>query len=238
MTAGLVSVAGWAEPLKILFSTRAPYYVVTENGTFDGLVSGPVSWAFEKAGIETEWVVTSPKRQLETIRQNKSEFCSPGWFKKPEREAFGKFSEPVYQDKPQIILMRQNVRDNLSHEQAAALIMDMNYRIGVRLGYSYGKFFDPLIATHGDKAITTSQDQAGMLKMLKRERFDYMITTPEELQVLSDSTQKDGHDLVAVEFPDVPAGNLRYLICSQSVSDETMAAFNKALGMLKDELSD
>ena len=30
--------------------------------------------------------------------------CAVGWFKNSEREAFAKFSKPIYQDEPQVVL--------------------------------------------------------------------------------------------------------------------------------------
>jgi uncharacterized protein (TIGR02285 family) len=226
--AELVSKTGFAQPLQILYSVRPPYYIVEENGNFSGLVSGPVFETLKQAGIKSDWKVLSPKRQLEAIRQDLGPACSPGWFKKPEREEFAKFSVPVYRDRPQILVMRPADHRNLKHEKITALLADPKYRLGVKLGYSYGGFFDGLIKDLKPKTISTSQDLSGMAKMLQGKRFDYFITTPEEFQVLFSTDQRSRSDVVAAEFNDIPPGNHRYLMCSKSVPDNVLETFNRA----------
>ncbi len=230
---GFAPLSATADPLKILYSERPPYYVKKEDGTIGGLVSGPVYHILNQVGIETEWLVTSSKRQLETIRHNRAAVCSPGWFKKPDREVFAKFSLPIYQDKPQVIIMRPADHRLLKHTKVSDLIADPKYRIGVKLGYSYGPFFDDLLTKHSPKTISTAQNLDGMAKMLQGRRFDYFITTPEEFQVLFSTDEVASSGMIDVEFDDIPPGNKRYLICSKSVPDETIEAFNRALVELR-----
>ena len=64
---------------------------------------------------------------------------------KPEREKFAKFSTPVYQDRPQVIVMRADNSHRINHPTLAALFADKNLKLGAKLGYSYGSFVDGLM---------------------------------------------------------------------------------------------
>jgi len=109
-----------AEPLQLLFQDRPPYYTSNTDGTKGGLVSGPVEKALTRAGIPFTWVHSSGKGQIETVRRGGEVVCTPGWFKKPEREEFAKFSDPVYRDRPQVVIARTDSRDVFGHRTLAA----------------------------------------------------------------------------------------------------------------------
>lgn len=226
---GAISVKAQAETLRIVYQDRLPYYVIDRHGSIGGLVAGPIAQALKKAGIQAQWEKSPAKRQLETIRSNVGSVCSPGWFKKPEREKFAKFSVPVYQDQPQIIVMRTSDHRKLSHDRFEALLADKTYSIGVKKAYSYGTYIDALIALHVPKTVATSQGLVGIMKMLLGKRFDYFITTPEEYQTTFAKDHRSRSDVVAVEFGDIPPGNFRYLMCSKRVDDKSIEAFNKAI---------
>jgi len=217
------------EKLQILYEDRPPYYVTENDDSVSGIVLTPVALALKKAGIDFEWVIRSSKRQIVEVKNNRRAICTPGWFKKPERELFAKFSDSVYQDKPQVILARVDNPHKDHHTKLEQLFSDKAHRIGVKLGFSYGTYIDQLLAKHQPTLIETSQNLDGMVRMLLGKRFDYMITTPEEYVVLKERLGKSSQLIAALSLNDIPPGNKRYLICSKKVDDEIINRFNAAL---------
>jgi len=164
-----------AEPLQLLFQDRPPYYTSNTDGTKGGLVSGPVEKALTRAGIPFTWVHSSGKGQIETVRRGGEVVCTPGWFKKPEREEFAKFSDPVYRDRPQVVIARTDSRDVFGHRTLAARFADKQLRFGAKTGYSYGPFADDLIQAKKPPMVRTTQDVGGLVRMLLGGRFDYIL---------------------------------------------------------------
>lgn len=226
-----VGAGAAAEPLDILYQDRPPYYVTDVDGTIGGLVAGPVREALEKAGIAATWKVRPGKRQIETIRQNREAACSPGWFKRPEREAFAKFSAPVYRDRPQVVIVRSADLGEFTYPTLTSLFSDERRVFGAKLAYSYGAYVDELIASAAANIQRTPQDVQGMVRMLVGRRFDYMLAAQEEFASLRANLPSASESITAVELRDIPPGNQRYLMCSLRVPDETIARFNAALAV-------
>ena len=206
-----------------------PYYVTNTDGSVGGLVAGPVREAFDDAGISVAWKIRPGKRQIETIRQNRTAVCSPGWFKKPEREAFAKFSNVVYQDLPQVVIIRTKDLGVFDHPTLATLFADTDHSFGIKLGYSHGGFIDDLIAKHTPRVQRTSKDVQRMVRMLMSQRFDYMLVAEEEFESLQTNLTDVADTISALQMPDIPPGNKRYLMCSKKVSDAVIQRFNAAL---------
>ncbi len=224
-----IGLAWGADTLKLVYEDRPPYYITAKNGDVRGLAIDPVKSGLEKAGIEPKWVVSSAKRQIAAIKANREVVCSPGWFKKPEREIFAKFSNSIYQDRPQVVIARTDNVHRIPHKTLAQLFKDPKLRIGAKLGYSYGTFVDRLLGQHRPAMVRSAQDTGGLVRMLLGRRFDYMVAAPEEVSSLADSLGVAGNDITSVIMRDIPPGNYRYLMCSKSVSDEILRRFNEAL---------
>jgi len=226
------SGAAAEEPLRLLYQDRPPYYVTSPNGTVGGLVSGVVAQALSDAGMTFQWLIRPGKRQIETIRQNRAPVCSPGWFKKPERQAFAKFSAMVYQDRPQVVIIRSTDLHDINYPTLAALFADRRYTFGAKLAYSYGAAVDRLITETKPAIQRTPQDVQGMVRMLIGRRFDYMLAAQEEFKSLQADLPTVSDSISALQMQDIPAGNKRYLMCSKKVSDDILRRFNKALADL------
>lgn len=219
-------------PLELIYADRAPYYVTKADGSVGGLVAGPVSEALKRAKIPVRWLVRPGKRQIETIRKGGTRTCSPGWFKKPEREAFAKFSDPIYQDRPQILVVRAADQAKFAHPGLAALFGDAAFKFGAKLGYSYGAYVDGLIAETSPQILRTPQDSKGMIRMLLGRRFDYLMAAPEEFSSLAEGLGDKRGAIAEVQMKDIPPGNTRHLMCSKSVEDSVLERFNRALAVV------
>ena len=221
-----------ADAITLLYQDRPPYYITNPDGSIGGVVAGRVARALKSVRIQAAWKVRPGKRQIETIRHNRAAVCSPGWFKKPEREQFAKFSDPIYQDHPQVVVIRANERDQFPHRKLADLFGDRRHSFGAKLGYSFGTFVDRLVKATKPETQKTPQDVTGMVRMLAGRRFDYMLAAEEEFESLQIELGEATDAIAALTMDDIPPGNKRYLMCSKAVPDPLIARFNTGLASL------
>ena len=214
--------------IYLYYNERPPYLITTENGV-EGLTGSPTTLVFEKSQIPFQWKQTPSKRQIYILQQNTGRACLPGWFKTTEREAYARFTLPVYQEKPQIALARADndripssgtVEDFFSNPQLNLLVKD---------GYSYGEFLDQRIAELDPVRIETTVENSGMLKMIHARHADYFFIAPEEAEGLINASGFDMHDFKTIHFTDIVAGEKRYILCNFQIDDATIERLNEAI---------
>ncbi|WP_119300907.1 substrate-binding periplasmic protein [Dongia deserti] len=215
--------------ITILFHVRPPYALQESGDHVTGILVDPVAAALAKAGIGADWSEMPPARQTEEIKRAKEPVCGLGWFKRPERESFALFSEPIYQDQPTIIVARRNdVRfsDGMSLQDN---FRDAARMLIVKTGYSYGAAIDGWIKALQPRAETSSGSNELLLGMVAQARVDYAIMAPEEAQDLLGTKPALGASLRTVRLSDAPDGELRHLMCSRATPLELIARINDAL---------
>jgi polar amino acid transport system substrate-binding protein len=228
-SAGLgLCVVAQAQTLTLHYQERAPYSVARTDGSVGGVVATPAALALSQAALPFVWARTPSQRQLALIQEGEGLHCGVGWFRNPERAALGKFSKPLYRDKPFGALVRNDspLRSGMRGAEALALAADT---LLVKDGYSYGPQFDRLIAAHAPPPLKTSAETQQMLRMLLAGRAGWIIVTPEESQVLRDEAGTAGAGLRQVVFADISAGETRHLYCNSSVPDAWLARIDQAL---------
>jgi polar amino acid transport system substrate-binding protein len=218
-----------ADPIQIMVHERVPYYVISGPTTVGGLVGKPAAVVLADSGVDYEWRVTSANAQLNIIKANKDRVCAVGWFKNAAREAFAKFTRPIYQGKPLVVVARSDNARVLGHQTFGDLLGDRAIMMGGKLGYSYGSYVDAKIAALAPRAVTTSQNNDGMIRMLLGRRFDYIFATPEESSLIIEGVGSAAQDLITVTMSDAPPGNKRYILCSKSVEDSVIDKLNAAI---------
>lgn len=212
-----------AQTLTLHFQNRPPYSATRPDGNVEGLVATPAAIALARAGIEFRWALTPSQRQLALIQSGQGRHCGIGWFRTDERAARGRFSLPLYRDRPPGALVRQDLAIG-AHPRAAEWLAEGRHRLLVKDGYSYGEAFDRWIAqAPAATLVRTHVDPPQMSLMLRSGRADWMVVAPEEAAVLG------GDGLKLVIFADVPAGPTRHLYCSQDVPAEWMARIDRGL---------
>ena len=230
VTSSVCSVIYGAEcqPIVIHYNERVPYLQTTEGGVV-GLTADPANWAFQKVGLDFYWKKTSSKRQMKILQENKGCDCLVGWFKKPERTAFAKYSHAIYQDEPQIALARAD-NDKLRNDMTLDdLLSQPNLKLLVKDGYSYGDFLDEKIVRHHPLVLTTTGENTNMLKMIHKKYADYFFIAPEESYPLIRSLGLPIEDFKSLTFPDIPSGEKRYILCSRQIEDAIMNKLNNAI---------
>lgn len=225
------STSAWAqEPLKIYYDERTPYAVTSSTGEVVGLTATPVASAFEAAGIPFFWKKMPFKRQLITIKANKIKACGIGWFKKPEREKFAWFSQPIYKDKPTIAISKKGNKSLFRHSTVLSLLKDKTLKLLVKDSFSYGSYLDRAIGIHQpEKLVVVGSSNLEMLQVLLSGRVDYFFVAEEEAEEMVNSAGYTMSQFDTLRLNDMPTGNNRYLACSQQVSPNKIRRFNKSL---------
>lgn len=227
----LLTCPSFAQPtLQIFYEERRPYASKTDANTVEGLTASPVANALNNAGIPFEWKKMPFKRQLVTIRANKRRVCGIGWFKKPEREEFARYSTPIYQDKPTVVLSRNGDDAVSRHSDINSLFSDNSITLLVKDSFSYGAFLDEHIEKMQPKKLTVISSSTGeMLQMLLSGRGDYFLVAEEEATDFFQKKEFSASQFAFHRFPEMPRGNNRYLACSFLVQPEIIEAINVQL---------
>lgn len=214
--------------ITLHYNERPPYLVTTDRGV-EGLTGDPATIAFEKSNIPFQWEQTPSKRQLYLLQQNSGRDCLVGWFKIPEREAFAKYTLPIYQDEPQIALARVNNAKIPSTGTIGGIFSSPQLTLLVKSGYSYGDFIDKKIDQYNPISMETTVENSAMLKIVYARHADYFLIAPEEADGLIKSSEFDLRDFKYIHFTDIPHGEQRYILCSMQVEDEIIERLNTAI---------
>lgn len=222
------STVASAQTVALHYNSRPPYLTV-QDGVLSGLTGSPAVAAFKASGVPFVIKETPATRQLKILKDNDGADCAIGWFKNAEREAFAKFTKPIYQDEPQIVLTAAGNTKFKATDTVEAVLANQGLTLLVKSSYSYGKGLDALIEKHLPKRHTVGAENIQMFKMVQAQRADYMFTAPEEASVTIPMAGFQQDQFHLIKLANMPKGEYRYILCSHSVPDETIARLNAAI---------
>lgn len=223
----------WAQPVTLHYIQRPPYMMASGEG-LSGLTGGPSYLAFKSAQVPVVVQETPVARQLRYVETNSGQDCMIGMFKKPEREVFAKFTKPVYQDQPQVILTAAaNAPRFAAFHSVVDVFNDKSMVLLVKLAYSYGTTLDALITRYQPTVVRTTDENLLMIKSIKLKMSDYMFIAPEEAAVAISAAGFALNDFKQITFKNMPDGEYRHLMCSKNVPDDVIQKLNAAIKFKK-----
>ena len=226
--------AGEAD-LHVVYLERPPYYW-TDNGTPRGFLLELTQRIFALAGVSADYTPHPPNRILDEVRNDSLHICSIGWFRTPERETFASFSLPIYRDRPMVLLTTVENAERVSrHRTLREVFSDSSLIMAQMASFSYGEAIDRLQRETLVRNLTVTTSQKVLPRLILQGRASYMLVAPEEISVLLRSAEVDPARFASVSVEDIPAGNLRYLMFSRSVSGSIRDRINSAIGVLTDQ---
>jgi len=212
--------------VRVHYNERPPYLTTVAHGIAVGLTATPAMKAFQASGIQHQWVKTPSNRQIAILEKNAGKDCLVGWFKNPQREKFALYSHAIYQDKPSIALaLFSNTRIE-SGRTMEAVFKDPDLLLLVKDGYSYGSYIDGMIEKYNPKRHSVLVENTNMLQMINVTRADYFFTAEEEADGLIRNAGLFQGDYKYIRFPNTPAGNKRYILCSKKVGSDVIDKLN------------
>lgn len=215
------------ERIDLHFYVRPPYMVKSGEAQVSGLTADPAQAAFDKAGVPFRWQQTPAKRQLVMIERGSGLDCGVGWYKTPERERFGKFTAPLYRDKPTVGIAHADF--HVRSKTLAGIVADPATRVVMKVGLTYGQEVVGTMVHAKAQVLTVAAEQANLARMVASGRADFMFSTQEEADNLRTDVVRGGESLKVLTFQDLHAGATRHILCSRTVSDETIDKLNAAL---------
>lgn len=216
-----------ANHVLLTYIEKPPLYYTNTEGQPAGTLLEQVRKAWPEETLQLE--ARSPQRALEEIRANKGPVCSIGWFKTPERQAFAVYSVPIARESASLVVVRTVQRNSLvSKASLADLLADKQVRIGVVAGFSYGTELDQLLQPLQPR-IDAAPDTATNLRKLAGWRVDAVLADAKDFEYYLQEAKIRPEDVMALSFPDMPQGELRYLMCSKKTSPAQLQKINTAM---------
>jgi polar amino acid transport system substrate-binding protein len=218
-----------AAPIRMLYYERKPFHYEAENGKIVGLTATPTEKVFAQANIPLKWDLIPVNRILAMIKGNEGAYCSPGWYKNPERASYARNSQPIYRDKPLVGLANKalKVRPGTT---AKAFFARPDVRLITKQSFVLGAYLDAIVAKMPSSQIAVVTGEVpDIVRMIVADRADLGMITPEEIEFYVHQADLELKDFQVIKFPDVPGTEMRYIICSKAVPQETMDALNRAI---------
>lgn len=227
-----VSASYAAEPLKVYYLERPPYYY-TEHHHARGILVDRTRRILADAAVDAVFIPMPPKRILRILKNSSEKACSIGWFKTKERKRFARFSLPIYQNRPLVLLARKDTAAKISpNGRPVALkrvFLQKSLVMGRVVGFSYGEYVDRGIKQHADFRFETAPNQKDLIRMLASGRISYLLVAPEEVDTLLKQTNSPPAKFDVIHLSDIPRGNKRYLIFDRSIDQKTIARINRSI---------
>ena len=223
-----ISPALAAEPVQILYFHRPPLYIHQDGRPPTGILIELTRKILQTAKINHRFVNMPSRRILDTIERG-GNYCSPGWFKNPNRERYAVFSLPIYRDSPLVLLVNKDKSNLLPDEVALEKALTAGLRLGVITGFSYGAWADRIIQQIRPNLETVTAAQKSLLSMLSLGRCDLMLMNMDEANWVMRNYRHLSQLLVMKNLSDAPAANLRYLLFSLDVNPGVIKRINAAI---------
>jgi polar amino acid transport system substrate-binding protein len=214
--------------ITVAWRERPPYQFL-DNGVPSGALIERTRRIFAAAGLSARLVNEPQKRIWSNFEHGAKQYCSMSWYWLPERASIARFSQPMYIDPPQIVLVARPALARVRvHPTLASLMTDATLSVGLVDGVSYGGELDAMISRARSQIMLRTVDTTSMMRMLAAGRASFMFVDKEDWEYFRnhDPTQTA---IVAHQFPDMPPGQKRYIVCSRDVPVQVMDKLNKAI---------
>lgn len=219
-----------AEPLLMLYRDKPPYSY-QDKGVAKGYLYELTARTMARAGIDTRFEVVPPKRIFLALQDATQAVCSFGWYRLPERERYARFSAPMHQDRPHVIL--SGARSSAAvrrHTSLQSLLQDPQLILATADGVSYGPELDAMIAGFPGKIDSALIPPLQVAKKIAARRADFMFIDQDDYDhLLATEPEFKAAGLLRLSYPDLPPGLKRYILCSQKVTPDTMRRIDAAL---------
>lgn len=228
----LAATSALAQVITVAWRENPPYNY-TEQGVEKGFLLARGKQIFEQAQVPAQFVVEPTKRIWAKFRVGTPNYCSLGRYRLPEREATMQYSLPIHLDPPRVVLLSAPAaRHAQRYSKVTELLGDPSLSLGMTDGASFGAQIDDMLKSAGAKVERRTVESPLMMKLLAADRVSFVFADRYAWYYLKQH-DPSAHEIVVREFPDMPVGQKRYLVCSKDVSAETMQRLNNVIKAMK-----
>jgi len=199
--------------LTVYFSERPPFSVVEGQR---GLILDVTKAVLAEAGVRARFIELPPRRIIDLLRVGQPDALGIGWFRTPDRESWGYYSQPIYQDSPLVAVVNARAIDTLPSPLRLDALLSSGLTLGRQSGASFGAAVDRKIRALGLVPLETMVDVGQLLHQVQGGRMDYTLLPEEEARYLLDHDASLNPGVVLTPLADPPPGNLRHFLYSAS----------------------
>ncbi len=219
--------------LTVYFHERPPFTMVDgQTGILVNLTKAILS----EAGLHARFIELPTNRILSLVRNGEPDAVGVGWFLTQERESWGRYSLPIYQDQPLVAVVSSRVASSLGNPVRLNVLLSSGLALGHQQGSSFGPVVDAKIRTLGLVPVETVVEIPSLLQLIHAGKMDYTFLPEEEARYLlkRDPTLTPG--LVLTKLADAPPGNLRYLLFPATVDPALLTRIDSAIERIRNSV--
>lgn len=211
--------------LEVLYELKEPY-VYKKDGKITGPALSTVLRALKQTDLKYTFKNKTFQEQIKEIKANKKKICAIAWEKKNTYEKFAKYSKAIYQDKPLgIITQRRHKFEN--RVDIAEIIESRKYKVLVKKDFPYSKKLTNVLDQLPKKIVHTKKDH-NLVTLVAKKKGDFaFIPYADAMKFIK--THKYRSRIKFVELSGIESSNDRYMVCSLSVSDNTIEKINNLI---------
>jgi polar amino acid transport system substrate-binding protein len=226
---GGAGMASAANVITVAWRDKPPYHYL-DNGVAKGFLLQRTRDVFAAAGIEARYVNEPLKRIWANFQHGATDYCSISWYRLPERETVAQYSQALHIDPPHLILVAPDAVNQVkAHLTLASLLADKSLTLAVVDGVSYGPEIDAMIKHSDNQIMRRTVEPKLMMRMMAVGRASFMFADRDDWDYFRKNDKTVRPPVVRTDFPDMPPGLKRYLVCSKDVAPELMEKLNQAI---------
>ena len=217
-----------AADLTLYYYNRPPFMIPNSSHP-SGYFIEKTELVMKLAGIDYVWEELPVNRLFILLEKSPEPICTSGFFLTPERAAIAQFSKPFYRTQRLVGIVRAD-SPIAETTNAKDLLTKKGLRVLTKQNQVFGAYIDSFLEKiPPEYRLVTSTAFENKLKMIYFSRADLTIMTPEEIDQGLKYAGLTSKDVKIVTFPDVPDSELRYILCSRSMSAQMMQKINKGI---------
>lgn len=217
-----------AAPLTLFVFHRPPYYILDQGRPAGGFLLDIALAVLDRAGIPYNVEEMPPNRILSVLSARDIQACAVGWLRTSEREAFARYSAPLYHNRPLGVAVNAKTPPfGGTHRLDTLLKAGLTW--GLREGFSYGPAIDAAFAAYPAQKIRRFSSNQHLLRLLAHKRLDAILIEPEELSWHLSQEPELAASLRLLPLADAPAGFSRHILCDAAVPPAVMDRIDAAL---------
>jgi polar amino acid transport system substrate-binding protein len=232
--------ASHASDLEFIYLQRPPFSF-DKKGVPQGLIVELTKEAATNANLSFSFRRIDGWTKALHLLKKKVNACNLGSYKTPEREKIYKYTQPIYKERPYVVVTNKKVVAHYKGYVWLDELLASQFVLGLQNGFSYGAIIDKKLGavdkTHVDLNYIVNKgkehDERHVFNLINKGRIDYLFLNEEEYLWNKAFGEGNKQHISHLVIKDNLDGINRYLMCSMSVDDKIISSLNQAITKLR-----